>query len=515
MAVVPGRVERPLLETLVVGAPALVRECTTSGVLTATANGVGFRHELARMAWQATLEPGAAARIHARILDALLERGDGERDLARIVHHADGAGDDTHVLRFAPAAAREAAALGAHRQAASHYAAALGRAEALPSAERASLLEGFSYEQHLVGRIDDAVRAREEALALRRSIDDRRGEGADLRWLSRLAWLEGRRSDAVAFGEEAIAVLEPLGPTPELAMAYSNLAWLFKLADDSGGARTWGTRAIELAEQVGDVETLVHALTTFAISELATSRKNEGLRRLERTIDLALEHGLHDQAIRAYTMLATFDIVNRNYELAAIGIEQALRFALDHDLATWELYILGWRARLELERGNWEAAERDAVAVVDRHYAPAVTRCQPLVVLALLRARRGEDGADALLDQALSLALPTAGSERIGPTVAARAEMAWLRDELNATRSDLTIAREITRPSDDRWGRAKLTLVAVAERRRHACGGRDAGAGSSPDRRRLARSRRRVGTHRRAIRARARAGRRRYARRLA
>ena len=254
---------------------------------------------------------------------------------------------------FAPAAARgEAAALGAHRQAASHYAAALGRAEALPSAERASLLEGFSYEQHLVGRIDDAVRAREEALTLRRSIDDRRSEGADLRSLSRLAWLEGRRSDAVAFGEEAIAVLEPLGPTPELAMACSNLAWLFKLADDSGGGaeNTGALSAIGSAEQVGDVETLVHALTTFAIfpvsGDVAEERGTAAVGADHRP--RYARHGLHDQAIRAYTLLATFHIVNRNCELAAIEIEQALRFALDHDLATWGFYILGWRARLGL-----------------------------------------------------------------------------------------------------------------------------------------------------------------------
>jgi DNA-binding CsgD family transcriptional regulator len=449
VAIAPRRMERSLLDELIVDTPVLIRECTASGALASGAGSVGFRHELARMAWQETLDPGVAAELHARILRALLDRGnkDGNLELARIVHHASGASDVEQVLRFAPAAAREAAAAGAHRQAVSHYAAALHDAGALAPADRATLLEGFSYEQHLAGGIDAAVRARKEALTLRRSIGDRRGEGANLRALSRLAWLEGCRAEAVSFGEEAIAVLEPLGPTPELAMAYSNLGWLFDLADDSAAATTWGDRAITLAEQIGDVETLVHALTSW---------RSARSRQLDRSIALALEHGLHDLAVRAYALLGCVDIVQRNYARAATNIETALRFANDHELHTWELYILGWRSRLQLERGDWEAAERDALAVAGRQSNAAVARCQPLVVLALLRARRSESGSGALLDQALALALPTAGLERIAPAVAARAELAWFRDELDDARSDLTIAWDSTRSSDDHWGRATL-----------------------------------------------------------
>ena len=457
VAVVPGRMERPLLETLIAGAPALLRECVASGVLAATAHSVGFRHELARIAWQETLEPGVAVRLHTLILQALLDRGEGERDLPRIVHHADSAGDDEQVLRFAPAAAREAATVGAHRQAASQYATALRYAGELEPAERATMLEGFSYEQHLAGGIGDAVRAREEALALRRSIGDGRGEGANLRWLSRLAWLEGRPADAAAFGEEAIAVLEPLGPAPELAMAYGNRAQMLSFGDDSAGATAWSDRAIALSEQIGDVETLIHALISSGTSERLTSRNDAGLRRVEKGIDLALDHGFHEHAARGYTNLACIDVVHHDYALATASIERAMRFTIEHELETWELYMLGWRARFELDRGDWDAAERDAVAGISRHDSPAVARCQPLIVLALLRARRGEGDADAPLAQALSFALPTAELQRIGPAVAARAEMAWLRDELDATRPNLTAALEITRRSENHWGRAQLT----------------------------------------------------------
>jgi DNA-binding CsgD family transcriptional regulator len=52
-----------------------------------------------------------------------------------------------------------------------------------------------------------------------------------------------------------------------------------------------------------------------------------------------------------------------------------------------------------------------------------------LVVLALVRARRGDPGHAPLLDEAWSLAEPTGESPRIDPVVAARAELDWLHGE--------------------------------------------------------------------------------------
>jgi ATP/maltotriose-dependent transcriptional regulator MalT len=239
-------------------------------------------------------------------------------------------------------------------------------------------------------------------------------------------------------------------------MAYSNLAQLDMLADDAAGATERGGRAIALAEQLGDVETLVHALTNLGSAELLTPRQDEGLRRLERAIELARGHGFHEHAVRAYTAVACVHVRQHEYAAAADSIERTRRFAAEHEIETFELYILGWRARLALERGDWEAAERDALTVIGRFHASTVVRLPSVVVLALLRARRGEGDADTLLDEAVRFALSTAELQRIGPAVSARAETAWLRGDLDAARPELRDAWEITRRSDDRWGRAQL-----------------------------------------------------------
>jgi DNA-binding CsgD family transcriptional regulator len=57
-------------------------------------------------------------------------------------------------------------------------------------------------------------------------------------------------------------------------------------------------------------------------------------------------------------------------------------------------------------------------------------RITVMATLALVRLRRGDPGADELLDQAFGLAIPTSEVSRIARVAAARAEQAWYRGSL-------------------------------------------------------------------------------------
>ena len=87
-----------------------------------SADGVAFRHDLAREAIADEIEPLRRASLHAVALELL--RGMGA-DPARLAHHAEATGDAVAVAEFAPVAAAEAAARGAHREAAEQYRRAL------------------------------------------------------------------------------------------------------------------------------------------------------------------------------------------------------------------------------------------------------------------------------------------------------------------------------------------------------------------------------------------------------
>jgi DNA-binding CsgD family transcriptional regulator len=83
--------------------------------------------------------------------------------------------------------------------------------------------------------------------------------------------------------------------------------------------------------------------------------------------------------------------------------------------------------------------------------ASTTPRIFTLVVLALVRARRGDPGARELLDEAWALAEPTGEPFRMSPVASARAEAAWLeRDDeraVEATRVMLDLARERRAPA--------------------------------------------------------------------
>ncbi|MEU8610514.1 AAA family ATPase, partial [Actinoplanes sp. NPDC048791] len=112
VAVVPSQAEPALLASRGAG----VEECLAGGVLSATADGVAYRHELLRRAVEQELSPVRRAALHADVLAQLAARAGV--DPARLVHHAHHAGDAAAVLRWAPVAAVRAAGVGANKQAA-------------------------------------------------------------------------------------------------------------------------------------------------------------------------------------------------------------------------------------------------------------------------------------------------------------------------------------------------------------------------------------------------------------
>jgi class 3 adenylate cyclase/tetratricopeptide (TPR) repeat protein len=425
VAVAPPHVELWLLEALAGDVIDSLDECLASGVLAHAPGGVAFRHELARVAVEESLPPNRRLLLHRKALAELADPPSGTPDLERLAHHADGAGDGSAVLRFAPAAAARAAALGAHREAAAQYARALQFADSLAPRERAELLALRSHECYLTDQSDEAIDALKKAIECHRGLGDMRKEGDSLRRLANILWCPGRTAEADEAAREAVMVLEQLPPAQELAMAYATRAQLRNDLDDSDGAVAWGTRALELAQRVDATETMIHALNTIGTTELLAGSMN-GLEKLERSLQLAQRAGSAEHVGRAFVHLVGAGTRLRTYELADRYLDQGLAYMREQGLDLWRLYLLAFRARIELDRGHWSEAVDSAALVLQKRLISTYPRIQAFVVLGLVRARRGEPDAQSPLDDALALGEPTNELPRIAPVAAARAEAAWL-----------------------------------------------------------------------------------------
>ncbi len=174
-------------------------------------DAVAFRHELARLVIEDGLTPTRRTELHRRTLAALAASPTGERDPARLAHHAEAAGDTGAVLQYAPAAAEQAFEVGAFREAAAQYARALRFATDRPPGERAALLEGRSRACYLADDQVEAIAVITEAIALRETEGALAPRARALSELTSYLFCRGLYSQAeaaVAEAERNVAVAE-------------------------------------------------------------------------------------------------------------------------------------------------------------------------------------------------------------------------------------------------------------------------------------------------------------------
>jgi DNA-binding CsgD family transcriptional regulator/tetratricopeptide (TPR) repeat protein len=434
IAIVPGQVELWLLEALAEELVDRLEECVASGMLIAGRAHVAFRHELARLAVDEAISPERRLALHRAVVDALVAHGGDAPDLAALAHHAEEAQDAVGVLRWAPRAAERAARLRAHREAAAQYARALRFADGQQLELRAEFLACRAAECYLTSQLDEAISAQQEALECHRRLGDAHGEGNALRVLSRLLFFAGRAAEAEPLAVEAIELLERQPAGHELAMAYANLAQRRMVVHDVAEAVDWGNRAIELGRRLGDTEAEVYALSNVAAAEFRTDAA-EGRLRLEAALALAQRHGHEEHAAMTFSRLVMFPVLHRRYDIALDHLGPGLEYCTQRGLDTFRLYLLGFRARLQLDLGDWDAAADSAGLVLRDPRSAQLARTWALTTLGLLRARRGDADATVSLAEAHAMAAPTFELDRIAQVAAARAEAAWLSGDHTSVRA--------------------------------------------------------------------------------
>lgn len=422
-AVVPDRAEVGLVRAVTGCEPEAIDECEQQGLLQAAGLSLRFRHELARLAVEQGIPSARRPDLHARALAYLAEQHGV--DVARLAFHADQAGDQDAVLRYAPVAAEQAGRLGAHREAAAQLERALRYRAALPAREQAALLERYAEECTAVDREADAIEAGGQAIALWQELGEVERAAIVLARHAYLLWGTGRNDAARDAIGQAMALLEAGPPGLGLATVYTYSAHLHMLAREIPEAIELGERAVGLAESRGDPRLLARALNIvgaarwFADPDLAEAT-------LDRALAVARRSGDDSIVGIVMRMLGSGAGEVRRYRVADRWLREGVRWCGEHDLDIHGDYCLAWSARSAFEQGRWSEAGRVANQVAGQRSEHAPTRIVALTALGRLRVRRGDPDAEAPLAEAWELATRTGDLQRLWPVAAGRAEAAWL-----------------------------------------------------------------------------------------
>src|SRR5262249_53548319 len=200
---------------------------------------------------------------------------------------------------------------------------------------------------------------------------------------------------------------------------YTKRAFLCAVGSRDEEGREWARRAVAITEPLGDDEVAIDAWGTLAgVEGLAGHERAQGRARPAG----GLGHGAGRDA-----PLAAIAVEEHLHAAATRYLDDGIAYCSERGFELYRLYLLTFRARHELNQGRWAEAAETAASVLRVPRTSTTPRILSLVVLALLRARRGDPGERELLEEAWALAEPTGELIRLWPVAAARAEVASLR----------------------------------------------------------------------------------------
>lgn len=426
-AVIGSRMEPWLLSKVSSAEHIHIEECVARGMLQVQGDLYVFRHELVRQTILESISPPRKVALHHLVLGALKALPETREDITRLANHAEESRDVKAVLEYAPAAARQASAASAHREATRLYELALRFADALPPAEHAQLLEAYRLELDFKNRIADEIPVLEKAIAIWHGLGDRLQEGVNLEYLAEVFHLLGRNTESEELSKTAIAMLEALPPSAELARAYKGQCYIRMKHRDCAEAIVWGEKAIALAERFGDRETLARVYDYLGSATLILDY-DHGRTLLEKSLVLGRQANLTFTVAGAFDHLGEISVEVYQLENALSYLAQGMKHATERDDDYHVQSMLPSWALTRLYQGRWADAAQIIAQALARPDLNIEARSYALLALGRLHARQGAADAPSILDEALKLAMRADSVPHMSRIQMARIEAAWLAE---------------------------------------------------------------------------------------
>jgi tetratricopeptide (TPR) repeat protein len=271
--------------------------------------------------------PGERRRLHRLVAAAAAGRGYGD---AFVSAQFDQAGLAEPAYRHALAAAREASALSAHREALELYRRAERNLAADPDPrEHAALLAAIGDEAAASDDNTAALAAYRQAHRLLAEAGAALDAAAVVARWSAVAHLLGEDLDTRAGRlEEALgSVPEEEGTRAVRAELLSGLAAAYMLDRQLDASIGYGERSLALAPADGDDPASLNTAATLGSVLVFAGRMDEGWAMLESAVGRAAEHRLEAEAARAYRMIGSCASVLVEYDRAERWLGEGVDYA--------------------------------------------------------------------------------------------------------------------------------------------------------------------------------------------
>jgi len=438
LSVLPTAFEVKYLQKMEPGYAEAIENCIEKKILIAEKGKVFFKHELFRRTIEDSLSPLVRVTLNKKILEWFLESFLKNNEIERIIHHAKNANDYDLVVHYAPIAAKHAACVGSHIEAAKLYYTAIEYYQGNDSDLLVQFYELYAYECYLTNQIKEAIIYTSKALNLWEKKDDREKMGNCMWFLSRLWWFDGKRKQAENYASRAVEVLHDQPSSKAKAMSFSNMSQLKMLSDYTDECIHWGEKAIAIANELHDEEVHAHALNSMGSSLMTVPLTMlKGKAFLEKSLAIALEHSYHEHVARAYTALGSNSVTMKDYANAAKTLDEGIQYCEERDLDSLKYYMISWKARLLLERGNWEKALALADGLLKYECILPVVKIGALVVYGTIKLRRGDRDVLPLLLEAKNMSFEAMELQRIIPAMSALLEYEWLTGHIYLTNAEI------------------------------------------------------------------------------
>ena len=392
-----------------------------------------FRHALMRDALYADTDIPARRRLHELVATAAAGRG--YRD-AFVSAHFEQAQCADLAYAHALAAAREAAAVSAHREALDLYRRAVRTVPAdLPAADRAGLFAALGDEAAATDDNTAAARAYRTAHELITGTGDVRAAAALVPRMVAVAHLLGAGLvDRAGMLQAALDTLGgAAGADRERARLNSAMAAAYMLDRRLDQAIDYGERSHAESERIGDDETTLNTAVTLGSVLVFAGSPDEGWRLLEDAIARARDTQQESAAARGYRMMGSSASVLAEPKRAAHWLADGIRYAEQVELWNHQHYMAAHLAHVQWATGQWDAAAQTAQHVLADGRGGITTWITAQYVLGYLAMGRGDWAAAAsLLGEALAEGERMAELQRLSPPLWGLAEAARCQGDYDA-----------------------------------------------------------------------------------